>query len=290
LVKALPKVPSPTLYKSVGTGAIKLSPLSMVTSVYDVVKGVRDIARAQDEGERTGAAIGTVGSVAALAGMLTVEVGVVCPVLALVGLGLQLAGKWYSDSMNDVAIYLRNTRFGDRSGVAGFLDAKLRDGCDTYWYHGSFAALAKDVTAQHHALTELMFNFTPKLALSHGGGSTFVGIEVVLSYPSQLARLARWEMESSFARGDGAGSRNALAPVDLYDGAHARSRFIPLFTLEEVSIAGPDWHPPTMLGWVQGKIVLHPFGDGGPAVTRAFREHTANLFREEARASGGGFR
>ncbi len=284
-VKALPKVPTPEIYKSVAAGAVKLNPLAVVTSVYDVVKGVRDIDRAKDEGERTGAVIGELGSVAALTGALMAEVSVALPVIGLVAIGLQLAGKWYTDNFNDAAKFIRSCRFGEHGAVAGSIDdakEKLLGPIDTYWYHGALAALAADLPAQHRALTELMFNFTPKLVLSSGRDATEVGLEVVLSYPSQLAQIARWELEASFVRDNGTSSQTPLGPAELLDGAHAKSRFTPLFTLAETSIAAPGWKPPTMLGWVQGKIVLHPFGDAGPTVTRTFQEHTRTLFRNEA--------
>ena len=290
-LKTLPKIPTPEIYKSVATGAVKLNPLALVTSVYDVVKGVRDIDRAKDEGERTGAIIGEVGSIAALAGALTFEVGVAFPVIGFIAIGLQLAGKWYADNNKDEALFVRNSRFGDPGGgVAGWLDQKWNGDLDRYWYKGSLAALPKDLPAQHRALTELMFNFTPKLGLSSTGHTTEVGIEVVLSYPSQLAQIALWELEATFVRDDGTTSQAPLDSAELLAGAHSKSRFIPLFTLEAPSISSPGWRSPTTYGWFQGKIVLHPFGDAGPAVTRTFEEHTRTLFRNrDAAALASGF-
>jgi hypothetical protein len=288
-IKALPKIPTPEIYKSVATGAVKLNPLSLVTSVYDVVKGVRDIDRAKDEGERTGAVIAEAGSIAALAGVLTAEVSVALPVIGLIAIGLQLAGKWYTDNFNDAALFVRNSRFGEPGGAAGWGDQVRYATCDKYWYRGPLGALAADLPAQHRALTELMFNFTPQLTLSSGRDATEVGVEIVPTYPSQLAQIARWELEASFVRDDGSASQIPLGPAVLLDGSHTKSRFTPLFTLEATSVAAPGWRPPTMLGVVRGKIVLHPFGDTGPSITREFAAHTSELFRDQARSRASGF-
>jgi hypothetical protein len=274
LTKVVPKTAAIKFTYAGTKRVIEIAPtVAIVSSAIDTVLAARDLVSSTNFEQQAGNAMRTVGSYLTLGGAMFAETGF-GTVAAVVGLGLEAIGSWLVSDADEMKLFLRHCKWGDRSTRDEVSDTfSDKNG---FGYGGKLEDLADDITSQLRALDWMFFVFQPNV-VAHGGRNYMKNeILVNMNPPKGLTPAAKWSFKLDVVGDDSGGVIKSYEwkPDDEYDEAYLSSD-------DDIAIVSVEQHYDTddasmRQAWgevhVKGDITLDVFGDGTSLVVRSVNE------------------
>lgn len=253
------------------TRTVEIAPmLSVLSSSVDVVLGARDAIASTNAAQRSGHVMRTMGAYLTIGGTFA-SATPWGAVMTIAGVALQSAGSWIASVSDDLQVFLRHCRWGERSRLDGVV-AVFSDS-NGFGYDGPLESLRGDTAAQLRALDWLMYRFDPRFEVFDGGPALSTSfLFLTMNPPEGLGPRSRWTVDLEVL------ARGTSRVMKRYQWSSTEDEDnVEISANEQLVVI--DCPPPVLDGrarigaqWgkvkVRGTIVLDVLGDGREHVTR----------------------